>query len=492
MSKMLTGSMWMIALRWSIRGVGLISIFVLARLLTPEDFGLVAMGTLVVGLLAIFSELGTLVLLIRMKDPKREHYDTAWTIMLIQSLALGLILYSAAPYAALYFEDPRVVEVIRWLSLSSVILGFKNVGVINFRKDLWFGKDFKYEFLIKFSGFFITLSLAFYLKSYWALVFGGIGTQLMGVIWSYVMHPYRPRLSLVAWREFLSFSMWITPTNIAYFLNQKLDTLVVGYIGSASQLGVYNVASEISSMATSEIVQPINRALYPNYAKLKEKPRELLEAYLNVLKFVAIICCSFGVGLALVAEDFVFTVLGDQWGEAVPLMRWLAIFCAIAGLCQILGGHIFVVMGREKLMFFLTSLRLVLFSSGVVLSAWYWGDTELIAMAALVTTACYAVVLSFSLQRVIAVTPSQIAATLLRPLISAGAMVFVLLSVDLAPTDNHVVSLAADVILGGTIYLSSLFMLWFIAGRPAGPEKVAAELLMSRLGRQQPIATKPD
>lgn len=480
----------MIALRWSIRGIGLVSTVILARLLTPDDFGIVAMGSLIIGLLAVFSELGAWQLLMRTKDPGPEFYNTAWTVTLLQSLFLAGIIFLSAPYAAEFFNEPRVVEVIRWLSLGAVIGGFRNIGVINFRKELEFDKDFKFELLLKFSAFVVTLSLAFYFRTYWALVFGTIVGSLVGVIWSYVMHPYRPRLSLSAWREFLTFSMWITPSGIANFLNKKADTFIVGHIGSASELGVYNVASELSGMATNEIVQPIGRALYPNYAKLKEDPEKLLDAFVNVLKTVAIICCSFGVGLALVAEDFVYVVLGDQWGNSVPLMQWLAIFGAVGGLGHVLGGHIFVVMGREKLMFLLIGIRLIIFSAGVAFAGFVWGEIELIAAAATLTTAFYVVILSCCIQLVVNVTPMQVALALLRPLASSGVMILVLLNIDLAPASGHALSLAADVVLGATVFISSLALFWFVAGRPPGPEKTVVSLINQRMALLKPAREK--
>lgn len=492
MSKMLPGSLWMIGLRWSVRAIGLVSTVILARLLTPADFGIVAMGSLVVGLLAVFSELGAWQHLMRTKDPGRDYYDTAWTVTLLQSLFVGAVVFLCAPYAAAFFHEPRVEEVIRWLSLSAVVGGFRNIGVINFRKDLEFDKDFKFELLLKFSAFVITISLAFYFRTYWALVFGVIGGSVVGVIWSYVVHPYRPRLCLALWREFLTFSMWVTPAGIATFFNKRADTLIVGHIGSTAELGVYNVASELSGMATNEIIQPIGRALYPNYAKLKEDPEQLLAAFVGVLKTVAIICCSFGVGLALVAEDFVMLVLGDQWSSAVPLVRWLAIFGALGGIAHVLGSQIFVVMGREKLMFVLMGVRLCIFTSCVSYAGFVWGEMELVAAAATLSTAFYLVILSFCIRFVVPVSPLDVACSLVRPLAAAGVMSMALLNIDLAPTDIRIVSLAADGIFGCSVFLATLMGLWVLSGRPSGPEKTVVDMVGQRLMSPQTTNQKND
>ena len=263
---MLRGSAWMVAMRWSMRFIGLISTAILARLLDPQDFGLVAMGTLVLGLLEVFFELGTAQLLIRIQDAKREHYDTAWTIVLIQSFLLAAGLYALAPWAAAYYGEPRVESVIRWLALASVAQGLSNIATVDFRKNLDFAKDFRFELYARLSGFILTVALAFTLRSYWALVIAMIAGGVARSGFSYLMHPFRPRLSLVHWRQFLTFSMWVTPGSVANYLNNRLDSFVIGAVNTAAQLGIYHVASEMSRMVTSELAIPIQRALFPAFA----------------------------------------------------------------------------------------------------------------------------------------------------------------------------------------------------------------------------------
>lgn len=477
-TSLVRGSIWMIALRWSVRGIGLVSTVILARLLTPTDFGIVAMGSLVAGLLAVFTELGTWQLLIRKKGPLRSHYDTAWTIGLIQSIFLAAILFVFAPFAALYFDEPRVTEVIRWLSLSSVISGFKNIGVINFRKELDFNKDFRFELLLKISAFVATVSLAFYLKTYWALVFGVISGRVAEVIWSYIMHPYRPRLSLAEWREFVSFSLWVAPAGIANFFNQKSDVFIVGYVANTAQMGVYNVASELSRMATSGIVVPMWRALFPNYATLADKPERLAEAFLNTVRTTSVICISCGVGVAVVAEDLVFLILGDQWASAVPLVRWLAIFGLLASLSFVLSSHIFIVTGKERYMFMLNWLRLLIFAPSVAIAG-YTGGVEAVAIATVVSTASFLFIAMFCVQVAVPIRPHEIMLTMVRPLISSAVMVLVIAQIDFS-TGEHAADLLANVILGAAVFSVTLLALWFVSGRPAGPEKYCLDYISER------------
>src|SRR6185312_2887630 len=143
-SHMLRGSAWAVALRWCIRGTGLLSTLILARLLTPADFGIVAMAMLVVGALEILSETGQRLAIIRHPDPTREHYDSAWTISILIGLGLSAGIFAVAPLTVDYFHEPRAVLVIRCLALRALIGGFENIGVVDFRRGLRFQRDFHY------------------------------------------------------------------------------------------------------------------------------------------------------------------------------------------------------------------------------------------------------------------------------------------------------------------------------------------------------------
>jgi O-antigen/teichoic acid export membrane protein len=136
--------MWMIAMRWVIRGLGLFSTIVLARLLHPEDFGVVAMAMVVVGFLEVFTYTGVDLAVIRTPSPTREHYDTAWTLGVGQGLALALALLLAAPLAVGWFGDERVAAVIAILAAGAAVGGFENIGVIDFRRELQFDREFRY------------------------------------------------------------------------------------------------------------------------------------------------------------------------------------------------------------------------------------------------------------------------------------------------------------------------------------------------------------
>ena len=188
---MLYGSFWMIAMRWAMRLTGIVSTVILARLLTPSDFGIVAIAMIFVGMLEILNQSGQKLVIIRHLSPTRGDYDTCWTISVLIGVGIAIVIVALAPLTQLYFHDARVVPVMQCLALRSAIGGFENIGVLDFRRELRFNRFFLYNLYPKLISFVITISLAFALRNYWALVAGMISIILVSNVLSYLMHPYR-------------------------------------------------------------------------------------------------------------------------------------------------------------------------------------------------------------------------------------------------------------------------------------------------------------
>jgi lipopolysaccharide exporter len=479
-TRFVEGTLWMVALRWAIRGVGLLSTLVLARLLTPEDFGIVAMGSLVTGLLVAFTDMGTWQLLLRTKNPDRSAYDTAWTIMLLQSLMLAAAVFFAAHPASLYFKEPRLEAVMQVSAFGGVFIGLNNIGLVMFRRDLNFRMDFLTGLLTKVFSVVPTLVLVLIYRSYWALVVGTLVGAACETVLSYVVHPYRPRLTLARWREFASYSIWTTPAHVASYLNKKADVFIVGYLGSTAQMGTYNVASELAHMATAELAQPLMRSVYPNFAKLKDNLAELTDAFVKVQQTVMLLAFAFGFGTAAVANDAVHLLLGSQWTHAVPIVRWLAVFGAFAVTLHTMTGHILIVIHRESLMFKLTWLRLIAFSAAVALAG-YYGEAIDVARAALASTALLTLGCMLLMPRILPLSVGDLLRPLVRTVVVAAAMYGAVVLLHPAWLPLRAVRLAVDAAVGGAVFSGLTAALWVARGKPDGIEKKLVELAGKRL-----------
>jgi O-antigen/teichoic acid export membrane protein len=481
--QMVKGSAWMVAMRWGMRGIGLCSTVVLARLLVPEDYGLVAMGLLVLGFVEVCSQTNIDLALIQESKATKEHYDTAWTLEIIQGLIVASFLFILAPFAADFYREPRLDAVIKVLALVPLTRGFTNIGVVNFRKELNFAREFKYQIYSRLLQFCIVITLAFVLRNYWALVLGNVFGMAASLLMSYVMHSYRPRFSVARMRDIWSFSRWMLVFRIGQYVKLRFDSFLVGRINGTTAMGNYHVANEFAAMPTFEVVLPLGRALFPGYAKLAHDQKQADRAYLRVLAIVGLLCIPIGFGFSAVADNMVLVVFGAKWTAAAPLIEWLAIGAIAAGLVTTPETFLSAT-GRARAVAVMTWVQ-VGFLVPAVLAAAYFGGVQEIAIArTIVTVAAFAAMLVVvSLGGT--VTVRQQVALLWRPLIASLAMfVAVYLARPYAPAFPPL-ALASDIVLGILVYAVCVSIAWFLSGRPAGPESMLHAMVMERWRRRR-------
>ena len=191
------------------------------------------------------------------------------------------------------------------------------------------------------------MPLAFAFRSYWALVAGIVGSQLVGTLVSYRLHPFRPRPTLASTRSLLSFSTWTLIASAMSALRMRISHFALGRIGGASSLGTFAMASEIATLPTTELVMPINRAVYPAYARIAGDSDTLKRGYLGVLGIVALAVAPAASGLIAVAPVAVPVLLGPSWTGVTPLVTPLALFGLLMAL-QTNAGSVYLALGRPR------------------------------------------------------------------------------------------------------------------------------------------------
>ena len=473
---MLRGSAWMIGLRWAMRLIGVVSTLVLARLLTPDDFGVVAIAMVVVGMFEMLGDTGQGAAIIRHRNPTRDHYDTAWTIYVAVGIALGAGIYMIAPLTNIYFHDERASLVMQCLSIRPVLSGLENIGVLDFKRDLQFGSVFGYTFYSKVISFVLTIGLAFLLRNYWALVGGILCAQFSKTVLSYTMHPYRPRLSLAALSEIYSFSMWVFIRSIGTYLQTQVDAIAVGGANGATSMGRYTVAKDLGSSPAEEIVTPMVTVLFPVMAKYQHDPVQLRELYLRVLGWCWIVGLSTGVGISLVAPDVVPLVLGPKWTSIIPLLGWIALEAGIAAL-SLAAYTVLDVRGLPHLGARLQWLRLIMLGLALFPVAYWTRDLVNIVIIRLIVTLLLMPAILIAAGRAIGVGLRDHVRAMWRASAATAVMAGAVFSL------NQMLDLIGPVRAffgrhcGAGIYLGLLMLLWNVSGRPVSAEQDFLTLL---------------
>jgi lipopolysaccharide exporter len=476
--EMVTGVIWMVGARWVLRCIGLISTVVLARLLLPRDFGLMAMASVVIGFLDVLFSQGVDTALIQNAAATRAHWDTAWTIRGIQGAAMALLLLGLAPLASWYYGEPRMTTIMPILALGTLATSLENIGTVSFRKDLQFHRDFQFMVAKKFIQFVIVLGLALIWRDYRALMAGIVVGAVMSTGLSFVLHPFRPKWSLAKAPEIWGFSFRLVAINFANYANANGEKLVIGGIAGPQQTGIYYVGDEIAATPYTELISPISRVTVPGFVQIKHDRERLKAAFLKVFSFVALISIPASVGLVVVADNLVTVLLGPRWIDAVPVIQ----LCAISGGCCALysvWGNLLVVLGRLNLLNAMTyghALIFVLLLTPAVGHYGILGAAGLKGMLAFATFVLYAGIGAGAAR----VSLREMFSVLWRPLVSSLLMVAACLSVGdffAAPA----AALVCKIVVGAVSYSVACYMIWIASGCPDGAERELVEMASERL-----------
>ena len=467
-NKIFTGALIVVSMRWSDRLIGVISTLVLARLLVPDDFGVVAMASLFTGLVDVLLDLGVVASLIHKGRCEDADFNTAWTIRIIQASVAATIIVIASPWVADYFNDTRVTAVLWVMAAGSLVGGLENIGVVNFQKEMNFGRDFKYFFSRRIAGFSMTMALAWFLKSYWALPLGAFFGRAVGVGLSYTLHPFRPCLTLSRFKGMWSFSQWMLLRSIGVYVDSRLDKLLIGHRTDAATIGAYSLADEISSMPSTELLAPLGRVLFPALVNVRENAEQLRYTFLLALAVQTMIALPAAMGLALVAHEAVLTLLGARWISAIPFVQVLALVYGVSAVSHA-AGYLLLTLGETRLMALFIWGQLTLFAIGAIS---FLSKSNPLVLAqwrlclAVVGALCF---VTLVVRFVEGVRAKDVFLSIWRPLIATSSMAVVLLVLP-AFDDHGILDLLLRCFVGVVAYSSILISLWFLSGRPVGGE----------------------
>ena len=300
-------------------------IVVLARILTPDDFGVVAIATAVVSVIAAVTEASLQQALVQCREPTRAHIDTVWTMSLIRAcLILAVIALAAWPLAQVY-GDERLAGVFMVAGLAGAFMEFYNPLLTLATRELRFGPLALFQIGQKVAGLGLAIGLAIALEGFWGIVLGNALGTLLAALASYFILPYRPAFSLSRLREIWGFSGWMFLNQLCETLNWRFDQLAIGLSVTKAQLGFYSVADNFAVIPSRELSFPLRNALFPGFLRVADQPAKLRNAFLKAQAGLALVTAPAAIGLALLAQPAVDLFLGPRWALAVPLLQWLAV-----------------------------------------------------------------------------------------------------------------------------------------------------------------------
>lgn len=360
-TKVKRGAFWTVGITVWTRILGIIASIIITRQLSPEDFGLMAIASSIVAITTGITATGFNTAIIQKQINPDILLDSAWTMELMKGLTLSIIIYITAPYVANYFSDLRLIPMLRILGLTFAIKGVENVGVIWFRKNLDLKKEFIFNAIPESIYFILVITLAFSLKSVWALIIATVLGVIIKTVLSYFIHPYRPKVEInyEHFKELLAFGKWILGGSIAVMLRNHGISLFIARYYNTGILGSYNRGEVFSRKIFDEITRTLWKVGFPAFSMLSRDIPRFRKIFLTTLKMITVLGFPMTIGLFVLSSEITVFVLTEKWISIVPLLQLFSL-SAITGFIQTPVGISFQSMGKPAINTKLALINMIL------------------------------------------------------------------------------------------------------------------------------------
>ena len=474
--KVATGAAWMVGVRMASRTLGLVSTLVVARILVPADFGLVAMATAFSQSVNAISEVGLRDALIRHPEESNELYDTAFTMQVIRGFLTAGALVAAAPFVGGWFGDPRVSSILLVLAGIAALSGFENIAIAGFRRNFRFDMEFALQIAPRVLQVATAIIAALLLRNYWALLIAISVSAISRLAATYIVLPHRPRFTLRRWRDLFGFAFWTWACSVAKIAWERSDAFIIAPALGATAFGLYSLAWEVGWLPVTELISPAMSALFPGFAEARRRGDPDALAPMAVTAFLTLLTVPMTIALSAAAGPVVAVLLGPSWHAARLLVSIAAIYCVVAPFAWV-SASLLLASGRVARYFVVilvsAALRIAMLvyavRGGSLLVVSWWSIASLVCEAA-----AFSVVLGMAGE----VRLRDGAVAILRSAVAGAAC---LLAVWATGWGWHSASAtsALSAFVEGTgiglfaIAVFALFvaLLWLLSGRPEGPER---------------------
>jgi PST family polysaccharide transporter len=345
-----------------------LSVIVLARLLVPEDFGLVAAVGPVVAFVALFQNLGLQQAVVQRLEIGQTQLNRMFWIMAAVGLACTAAVVLASPAVAWFYGDERMRDITILAGLPLLIGSMSGLPLSLLNRNLRFGQLALVDVLSALSGFLAAAAGAWYGLSYWSLLIGSAASAAVALVaawWWSRWTPGRPDFAID--RDIMSFGANLTGFNLVNFFARNLDNILIGKYSGAIELGYYDRAYKLLLFPIQNIITPLSRVMIPLLARVQDDKPRFRDVYLQTVWVLAFVTVPGVAALVFTADQVVAILFGEKWLSVAPIFAWLG----LAGLVQSVGnttGWVFICQGETRTMF-----RWGVYAAGTTIAAFAVG-----------------------------------------------------------------------------------------------------------------------
>ncbi|MBC2608254.1 lipopolysaccharide biosynthesis protein [Pelagicoccus albus] len=332
---------------------------VLARILEPEDFGLIAIVSSVLVFVAMFQDAGLSMATIQRKDINHRQVSNLFWVNTAAGSAVALFTVLIAPLMVLFFDDERLGPITVALALPSLLAGMSSQHGALLQRQMRFGVEQGIVIASQIVGAGVAIVSAIYGASYWSLVFKSISAALVVVVCRWYASGWMPGLPSkgTGVREMVRFGAHLTIGQLFMTVTRNVDNLLLGYFFGPTALGLYSKAYGLLMLPIRQINKPMGTVALPALSRLQTEPQRFKQYYLRGLVIVATVGMPIVAFAAVAADEIVLLMLGPSWVDTIDIFRALAP-AAFVGSTNVATGWLFVPMGRVK-----EQLKIVLINS---------------------------------------------------------------------------------------------------------------------------------
>lgn len=460
MSQLASNAKWLAAAQVARIVIQLISMTVLARLLEPRYYGLMAIASVITSFAWLFKDMGSSAAIIQAPTLTDKTKSAVFWMNIGMGVLICIALCSSSLFVANYFKEAELRWVVVAVSLSFPISALSAVSQALLERESAFRFLTIVEFTAQLSGLIVAIGAALYGLGVFSLVAQALTISVFTTLIIVFRRPWWPkeRLDFGALREIFSFSSSLTGFNLVNFFSRNSDSIVLGKIVGAAPLGGYNLAYKLMLFPLQSITHVSSRALFPVLSRQQDDKSRMLETYLSTVAFVSLLTFPVMAGLWAVREVFVLVIFGEKWGSVPDIIAWLAPVGVVQSVVST-TGTVFMAAGRTNILFWLGIFSAVTQVAAFLVGA-TWNGIEGVVRLYLFANIINAVPNIVFTMKVFGRSAFPFLRVLMPASLSALIMACILRYQPFTSSLPSIVELAVLVCGGGLCYIGALFFLF--------------------------------
>lgn len=324
---------------------------VLARLLLPEDYGLIGMITVATGFLLVLKDFGFGAALVQKKEVEEIEYQSVFWLNVLMGILLAILVYFSSSLIADFYEEPQITSIAKVMSFGFILNSLTVVPNNILYKKIQFKNLFIVDFLSVLFGGIIGIVLAYYNWAYWSLVAQSLSTQIISLLVVLYLSGFKPKFqfSRKSLAGFSDFSLpLIADSSINYWV-RNLDYLLIGKFIGKAELGYYSKAYTLMLLPVRQLSGTIKKVMFPSFSLIQDQTERLGKIYIKITSVVAFITFPLMGIMFTLSDNIILFLFGENWSASIPIFRILCLLGAFQSIAT-LSSNIYLAKGKTKLM----------------------------------------------------------------------------------------------------------------------------------------------